>query len=252
MLQDLMPAEDQDAWISSIILYVCPGYAMKILVIEDDTTLNHNIRDYFRQNGFEVESAFDGFVGEKMLNRNEYDCVILDINLPSKNGLELCRQFRRSNRHTPILMLTAFDELEDKVQGFENGADDYLTKPFYTRELLARVKSLINRSQGTTRIPNENIVIGDLVIYPGSKTVKRNNQVISLTPREYDIMMKLALAKGELVSKKELIRDIWGGSFDANTNTIEVYINFLRNKVDKPFEKPLIKTKIGFGYYLDV
>ena len=226
---------------------------MKILIVEDDTTINQNIRDYLVQNGFEVESAYDGFLGEKLLKREQFDCVILDVNLPFKNGYELCREFRQYNQQTPVLMLTAFDELEDKVQGFDHGADDYLTKPFYTKELLVRIKSLIKRStQSGTRNLNENIIVDDLVIHPGNKTVMRKDVKIQLTPREYQILLKLALANGELVSKKELVKEIWGGSFDANTNTIEVYINFLRNKVDKPFVKQLIKTKIGFGYYLEI
>jgi DNA-binding response OmpR family regulator len=226
---------------------------MKILVIEDDTTINQNIRDYLVQNGYIVETAFDGFIAEKLLKKESYDCIILDVNLPYKNGYDICREFRKSNVVTPVLMLTAFDELEDKVQGFDSGADDYLTKPFYTKELLVRVKSLLKRNnQMSVKNMQEEIVIEDMVIHQAHKTVTRNDVRIELTPREYQVLLKLALANGELVSKKELIKEIWGGSFDANTNTIEVYINFLRNKVDKPFDKQLIKTKVGFGYFLDI
>jgi DNA-binding response OmpR family regulator len=224
----------------------------KILIIEDDKTLNQNIGEYLRNNGFESESAFDGLTAEKLLKDNHYECVIVDINLPLKDGYELCRELRAYNTTTPVLILTAFDELDDKVKGFEMGADDYLTKPFYTRELLARVNALIKRVNMTINHQKVKIKIHDLILDQGNKTVIRANKPITLTPREYNILLKLALAGGDLVSKKELIRDVWGGLFSTNNNTIEVYINFLRNKIDKPFEKPLIKTKIGFGYYLDI
>lgn len=225
---------------------------MKILLIEDDTTINQNIRDYLEQNDCKVEVAFDGLTGEKLLRENAFDCIIMDINLPYKNGYELCREFRTYNTSTPVLMLTAFDELEDKVQGFDSGADDYMTKPFYMKEILIRIRSLAKRIHHQTgNEDKETIRVEDIEINQRNKTVKRNNTEIILTPREYQILLKLCKAKGELVSKKEMVKEIWGGTFDANTNTVEVYINFLRKKLDKPFEKQLIKTKIGYGYYLD-
>lgn len=226
---------------------------MKVLLVEDDTTLNQNIKEYLLQEHFEIEVAFDGQIAEKVMKKTTFDCIILDINLPFKNGYELCKEFRIYNKSTPVLMLTAFDELEDKVNGFDCGADDYLTKPFYMKELAMRIRSLMKRNHHVTgQEASENIMVEDIVINQKTKTVKRNNIEIILTPREYQILLKLALAKGELVDKQELIKEIWGGSFDANTNTIEVYINFLRKKIDKPFEKQLIKTKIGYGYYLNL
>lgn len=224
---------------------------MNILVVEDDPVLSQNIRDSLIEDNYSVEVAFDGLIAEKMLKRNDYHCVILDINLPYKNGYELCRDFRTYNVTTPVLFLTAFDELEDKVTGYDSGADDYLTKPFYMKELLLRVKSLIKRAGNPHEIVNETITIEDLIINQKTKTVKRNNVEIILTPREYQILLKLASAQGNVVTKQELIKEIWGRSFDANTNTIEVFINFLRNKIDKPFPVKLIKTKIGYGYYLE-
>lgn len=226
---------------------------MKILLVEDDITLNQNIKEYLTQEQFEIVTAFDGQIAEKLLKKNDYDCVILDINMPYKNGFELCKEFRTYNKTTPIVMLTAFGELEDKINGFDSGADDYLTKPFYMKELLIRIKSLLKRNQKTGASNEAEIIqVEDIVLNQKTKIVKRNNIEIILTPREYQILLKLMLAKGELVDKQELVREIWGGSFDANTNTIEVYINFLRKKVDKPFEKQLIKTKIGYGYYLNI
>lgn len=223
---------------------------MTILVVEDDTVLNQNIREALTAEGFTVDQAYDGLIAEKLLKKNSYECVVLDVNLPDKNGYELCKAFRSYNTNTPVLFLTAFDELEDKVHGYDSGADDYLTKPFFQKELLLRIQSLIKRNSNTSPV-SDTITWQDIVIHQRAKTVFRNNIEIKLTPREYQILLTLALAKGEVVSKKELIKEIWGSAFDANTNNIEVFINFLRNKVDKPFEKHLIKTKVGYGYYLD-
>lgn len=225
---------------------------MKILVIEDDPTISQNIKETLDGEGYEVDIAFDGLVAEKKLKKNDYDCVILDINLPHKNGLELCKYFRSFNANTPVIMLTAFDELEDKVEGYHLGADDYLTKPFYMQELTLKVRSWIKRNQARTGdFVSDTIVIHDLVVSQKSKTVRRKDVEINLTPREYQILLKLVLANGELITKKDIIKEIWGNAFEANTNTIEVFINLLRNKIDKPFAKKLVKTKIGFGYYID-
>ena len=227
---------------------------MNILIIEDDIEINKNIRTALESEGYHTDCAFDGYIGEKLLSKNTYNCIVLDINLPHKNGLEICRSFRQHNTSTPILLLTAFDELDDKIQGFDSGADDYLTKPFYMKELLMRVNSLIKRNlqNNQSNEDNQKIVVADLVIDLKNKSIKKGDQDILLTPREFQILTKLALAKGELVPKHELIKEIWGSVFDTNTNTVEVYINFLRNKIDKPFGSQLIKTKIGYGYYLDL
>ncbi len=228
-----------------------PNYRLMILIVEDDQVLNQNIHAALTAEGYQVDQAFDGFIAEKYLKKNSYECVLLDINLPHKNGYELCKSFRQYNTHTPVLLLTAFDELEDKVQGFESGADDYLTKPFYIKELLMRIQALIKRSAGMNNSQQDVLMAGDIIIHQRKKTVERNGQPIRLTPREYQILLRLMQAAGEPVSKQELIREIWGNTFDANTNNIEVFINFLRNKVDKPFATQRIKTKIGYGYYLE-
>jgi len=224
----------------------------KILVIEDDPTISQNVKTALEAEGFEVLTVFDGLLAERLLKKNELNCVVLDIDLPGKNGYDVCRDFRKTNTTTPVIMLTAFDDLDDKVQGFDCGADDYLTKPFYMKELILRIQVLLKRNHaGKTENGNESVVAGDIVIHPAQKKVMRQNQEIILTPREYQILLRLVQAKGELVLKKSLIEEIWGSSFDANTNTIEVYINFLRKKIDKPFGKDSIKTKIGFGYFFD-
>lgn len=232
---------------------------MKILIVEDDPTLSRNIREAFESEGHLAENVYDGLLAERMLQKNAYDCIIMDVNLPGKNGFDLLSTFREGNDHTPVIMLTAFGDLEDKVKGFDSGADDYLTKPFYMRELLLRVQSLLKRMQGDVSgggpggAPGERkiLYVDDIQIHTAKKKVERQGREIALTPREYQILLKLCQTPGELVSKNELIREIWGTSLDVNTNTIEVYINFLRNKLDKPFQKNSIKTRVGYGYYFD-
>lgn len=226
---------------------------MKVLIIEDDPTLNKNISDALAAENIIPESVFDGQLAERILQKSSFDCIIMDINLPGKSGFDLCQNFRTFNTETPVLMLTAFSELEDKVKGYDSGADDYLTKPFFMRELILRVNSLIKRSQGnkSNLEKNKTIVANDITINPAQKSVFRQGTEIALTPREYQVLLKLCENKGEVISKNELMEEIWGTSFDTNTNTIEVYINFLRNKVDKPFDKKSIKTKVGYGYYFD-
>jgi len=227
---------------------------MKILLIEDDHTLSQNISEALKGEKHNVEVVYDGMLAERLLKNEKYDCVIMDINLPGKNGFDLCKTFRQFNTITPVLMLTAFDELEDKVQGFNCGADDYLTKPFYMRELIIRINALTKRykSNGAASADNNLLLADDIVLNDARKTVFRQNVEIKLTPREYQILFKLMKSKGDIVSKVELIKEIWGNVLDANTNTIEVYVNFLRNKLDKPFGKNTIKTKVGYGYYLDL
>jgi two-component system OmpR family response regulator len=224
---------------------------MKILIIEDDPTLSRNIQEALTAEDYVTENVYDGLLAERMLQKNTYDCIIMDVNLPGKNGYDLLQTFRGFNQQTPVMMLTAFGELEDKVKGFDFGADDYLTKPFYMRELLLRIQSLLKRNNLSGEKKNV-ISTDDILINLGKKKVERQGQEISLTPREFQILVKLCETPGELVSKNDLIKEIWGTALDVNTNTIEVYINFLRNKLDKPFGKSSIKTKVGFGYYLDI
>ncbi len=231
---------------------------MKILIVEDDPTLSRNIREAFESEGHLAENVYDGLLAERMWQKSAYDCIIMDVNLPGKNGFDLLQAFRERNDHTPVIMLTAFGDLEDKVRGFDSGADDYLTKPFYMRELLLRVQSLLKRNSGELSGGDPSggerrriISVDDIEIDTRKKKVERQGREISLTPREYQILVKLCETPGELVSKNDLIREIWGTSLDVNTNTIEVYISFLRNKLDKPFDKNSIKTKVGYGYYVD-
>jgi len=229
---------------------------MKILFVEDDPSLSRNVQEALTEEQFEVDVAYDGILAANLMKSKEYSCIILDVNLPYKSGFELCSEFRTYNTSTPVIFLTAFDDLDDKVKGYNYGADDYLTKPFYMKELLLRIHSLLKRSGhqeiGEFELAADVITIGNLSINTKNKIATRNKIEINLTPREYHILVKLMIANGDIVTKKEIIKDIWGSSFDVNTNTIEVFINLIRNKIDKPFDKKLIKTKVGFGYYLDI
>ncbi|HLV42299.1 MAG TPA: response regulator transcription factor [Brumimicrobium sp.] len=227
---------------------------MSVLIIEDDPDLNANIKEALLSENYTVDTAFDGQIGLKLLKKNTYDCVILDINLPFINGLEICKQFRDYNTQTPIIMLTAFGELEDKIEGYDKGADDYLTKPFFMKELMLRVNSLIKRRslKQDNNLENDVLIFDDIVLNKKQKKVFRNREEVNLTFREYEILLMLMDHKGEVVSKKRMLEEIWKTTYDGNTNAVEVYINFLRNKLDKPFDKKTIKTKVGYGYYLDI
>lgn len=220
-----------------------------ILLVEDDIRIAADLKSQLSSEGYNVEVLYDGLLAEKMIMRKAFHCIILDVNIPGKNGFDVCKSIRGQNISTPILMLTAFGEVDDKIQGFESGADDYLTKPFFFKELLARIKALLKRGAQLAEQPQK-VTIADLTIDPTSKKVTRGGVLIKLTAREFDIISVLAAAKGNAVSKKELIQNIWGTMVQVNTNTIEVFINSLRNKIDKNQTPKVLHTRLGFGYYL--
>lgn len=224
---------------------------MRVLVVEDDQVLSKNVSEALTAEGMNTQVVYDGLLADRLLKREHFDCVIMDVNMPGMSGFDLCKSFRQVNTTTPVIMLTAFCELEDKVRGFDCGADDYLTKPFYMRELVLRIRSLVKRINSNGTPMSAVVSAGDIVLDDSKKTVSRQGQNISLTQREFQILRTLMKRKGEVVSKAELVEQIWGSAFGTNTNTIEVYINFLRNKIDRPFQTQLIKTKVGFGYFLD-
>lgn len=215
--------------------------------------MNKNIKEAFQAENWITESVFDGLLAERMLKSGHFDCVVMDVNLPGKTGFDLCHDYRLFNTKTPVLMLTAFSELDDKVKGFDCGADDYLTKPFYMRELILRVNSLLKRATNNNSTHPEKIpiVAGDITIDDFTKKVSKQETEIQLTPREYQVLLRLCKNPGEIVSKSDLVKEIWGRSVGINTNTIEVYVSFLRSKLDKPFGTNRIKTKVGYGYFLD-
>lgn len=222
---------------------------MKILLVEDDVNLSNDLKHQLLFEKFEVDTAFDGLLAERLIIRTIYDCILIDINIPGKNGYELTKEIRKRQITTPIIMITAYGELDDKLLGFANGVDDYITKPFYFKELIARIKVFLRRSDQNFI---ENTSIADLIIDHNKKQIFRNGLLIKLTPREYEIMDILVKANGKPLSKTQLLQKVWGTNFEANSNTIEVFINMLRNKIDKNSELKLIKTRVGYGYYLSI
>jgi len=223
---------------------------LNILLLEDDPKLANEIRQYFLAKNCLCDLATDGKAVFNLIPANKYDILILDINVPSINGLEVCRMVRQEDKATPILMLTAFGDVNDKVEALNIGADDYLVKPFHFDELTARINALIRRSGHQQTDPDDLIVIDDLMINSSQMTVSRNGHSIELTPKEFRLLELLARAKGRPVSKQTISEQVWDINFDTGTNTIEVYINFLRNKIDKGHDEKLIHTRPGFGYFL--
>ena len=223
---------------------------LNILLLEDDPKLAGEIRQYFLAKNYLCDIAYDGQAVFRLIPTSRYDILILDINVPSISGLEVCRRVRQEDRSTPILMLTAFGDVNDKVEALNIGADDYLVKPFHFDELSARINALIRRSGQQQTDPDDLIVIDDLTINSSQMTVSRGGRSIELTPKEFRLLELLAKSKGRPVSKQTISEQVWDINFDTGTNTIEVYINFLRNKIDKGHDEKLIHTRPGFGYYL--
>ncbi|MDA6072741.1 response regulator transcription factor [Flavobacterium sp. AC] len=222
---------------------------MKILLLEDDFTLSKEISTFFTSKEFECFPYYDGSLLLKKYFPYEYDLIVLDINVPGANGIEVCKGIREIDKKTPIIMLTAFSEIEDKLASFDNGADDYLVKPFHFDELYARISSLLRRKE----IPQQTekkIIINNLEIIEDDMKVFRSGEEIKLTPKEFKLILILAQAKGKILSKQFIAEKLWDYHIETNQNTIEVYINFLRKKIDKEHETKLIRTKIGYGYYL--
>lgn len=221
----------------------------RILLAEDEPKLGQIIQEELTRQGYPTDVAYDGLVAEKLFQQHNYSLVLLDVNLPYKNGLALCKEFREIKKNIPIIMLTALGEIQDKMDAFNLGADDYIVKPFHFNELFARIKVFLKRSE-TGLEAGEKITVGDLEIDLLDKTVTKGSTNINLTAKEFALLALLAKSKGKIISKQEILEKVWGLSFDTGTNTIEVYISFLRNKIDKPFESKLIHTKPGFGYFL--
>lgn len=222
---------------------------MKILVIEDNLLLRDNITFFLEQEKFTVDSAEDGETGYSLALKNQYDLIILDLMLPKLDGETVVKYLRSNDITTPILVLSAKNLTEDKVYLLNIGCDDYLTKPFVSAELLARVKAILRRRHN---ISTSNIEIADLFINTDKKEVKRNNELIDLTTKEYIILELLAYNKNRLVTRRELLEKIWGDDRDLLTmsNSLDVHIKNLRKKIDGKYKKKLIKTKRGFGFTL--
>ncbi|RIV25216.1 DNA-binding response regulator [Fibrisoma montanum] len=221
---------------------------MKILLVEDEDRLASFIRKGMSAEGYEVEVGYDGRTGLSLFRRDIYDIIILDVNLPQINGFELCRLIRSENETVAILMLTALDSMADKSDGFNAGADDYLTKPFEFQELLLRVRALMRRHGGSKQ--TQVLRLADLELNLDTKTVTRAGKRIDLTTREYSLMEYLMLNKGKIISRVDISERVWNLNFDSNTNVIDVYISYLRKKIDKDFSPKLLHTIVGMGYVL--
>jgi len=221
----------------------------RILLAEDEPKLSQIIKDELERKGFETHAALNGKVAEELFLKNNYSLIILDVNLPYKSGLTLCKLFRDLDTKVPIIMLTAIGEIHDKVKAFSLGADDYIVKPFYFDELFARINVFIKRSESLVK-GGGHLEIEDMVINFENKQVKRGDTIIPLTAKEFALLVLLCKNRGKVISKKEILENVWDVNFDTGTNTIEVYVSFLRNKIDKPFDNKLIYTKPGFGYYI--
>lgn len=223
---------------------------MHILIVEDEKKIADSLKKGLEELFYEVSVAYDGRMGEKLFTQNKFDLVILDINLPGINGLELCGRIRRVNKTVPVLMLTTFGSLEDKLEGFEAGADDYMVKPFSFAELIARARVLLKRNSREV-LPQRNcLFIADLEMNLDTKQVSRSGNNISLTAKEFQLLEYMLSNQKRVVSRADIGERVWNIDFDSNTNTIEVYINYLRKKIDKDYPVKLIHTQVGFGYIL--
>jgi DNA-binding response OmpR family regulator len=220
---------------------------VRLLVAEDHPSLARSVAEGLREEGYTVDLALDGLQAEAFLQANDYSCVILDLILPGKDGLVLLREMRQSGDQTPVMCVTARDALDDRVQGLDLGADDYLVKPFAWDELLARLRALLRRERGHAR---PRIVIGDLEIDLVSRSVKRAAKPIHLTAREFMLLQYLAQRAGQVVSRSDISKHLYGEDDEASSNVVDVYIGYLRNKIDKPYETRLIHTRRGAGYQM--
>lgn len=220
---------------------------MKILIIEDEQKLARILKKGLEENDFFVDLSFDGEEGLHMAEAYPYDAVLLDLMLPGMDGLAILKSLRAKKIDVPVLIVTARGEVEDRIKGLDIGADDYIAKPFDLAELMARLRAAIRRSKGK---PSPVIAVEDLAIDTNAKTVTRAGRAIALSSREYMLLEYLALNAGRVVSRTELINHVYATEYEWDSNVIDVYINYLRNKIDKGFGKPLIHTRRGAGYVL--
>lgn len=220
---------------------------MRILLIEDEKRLSHYIKKGLEEQGFAVDQAHDGEEGLYLAKEESYDVIILDVMLPTLSGLEVCNRLRKENRMTPIIMLTAKSETDDKIEGLDSGADDYLTKPFEFAELKARINAQLRRSY---RQVSNTLIIADLEVDTAKHTVVREGKPIKVTPKEFSILELLMRNKYEVVTRTQLIEHVWDYNFDSMSNVVDVFVGTLRKKIDKSSKTKLIHTVHGVGYVI--
>jgi two-component system, OmpR family, copper resistance phosphate regulon response regulator CusR len=223
---------------------------MKVLVVEDEQQVSSFIKQGLEEQSFEVDVAYDGEIGERLALSRDYDVILVDIIIPGKNGFELCKAIKLEKPNTPVMMLTTLGMTEDKVTGFAAGADDYLLKPFEFVELIARLKALARRSPGTAA-RGSILKLEDLQLDTEKKVAIRGDKTIKLSAKEFMLLEFFMRNRGRVISRAELAEKIWDIKFDTGTNVVEVYINMLRNKIDRDFEPKLLHTRIGLGYILN-
>lgn len=221
-----------------------------ILIVEDEKRVADLLKIGLEENGYQTMVAYDGAMGLRLFQSNSFQLVISDIILPKLDGFELCKEIRKVNERIPILMLTALGSADDKLEGFDAGADDYMVKPFDFRELNARVKVLLKRNAETVVRPPEQITYADLSVNLNLREVTRNNIAIKLSPKEYNLLLYMLENAEKVITRVEIAEKVWNTHFDTGTNFIDVYINYLRKKIDKDFDTKLIHTKAGMGFIL--
>lgn len=222
---------------------------MKLLVVEDEPKVAAFLKQGLEEQMHDVTVVYDGYFGKKMATENNYDVIILDLLIPYLNGMDLCKLIRQEQINTPIIMLTALSSTDDKVAGLDAGADDYLAKPFEFKELVARIRALGKRTTESF-VSNKVYRAADLELDPESKIVRRAGKMIDLTAKEFTLLEYLLRNKNRVISRAEIAEKIWDTGFDTGSNIIDVYINFLRKKIDKDSSFKLIHTMVGMGYIL--
>lgn len=229
------------------VLQAVMGHVMRLLVIEDDLELNRALKRNLIQAGYAVDAAYDGEEGQVYAEATAYDAIILDVMLPKKDGIALCRSLRRRHIASPIVMLTARDTVADRVLGLDSGADDYLVKPFAFPELLARLRALLRRS-----VPEKQgiLVAGDLSLDPATHTVERGGRPVTLNPKEFALLECLLRHPNQILSREQIERHLWNYDEVNASNIVDVYVGRLRRKIDDPFPQKLLETVYGLGYRL--
>lgn len=222
---------------------------IRILLVEDEKKIADSLKKGLSEHNYKVEVAYDGIEGKRLFETHPFELIILDINLPGISGITLCKKIRNRNPSIPIVMLTALSATNDKIEGFDAGADDYIVKPFDFKELLVRVRALLKRIYNTSPVGNI-LKVGDLVINLDSREVSRGGHGISLTSKEFQLLEYLVRNRNKVVSRADIALNVWDIDFDTKTNVIDVYVNFLRKKLDHDHDKKIIHTQIGVGYIL--
>jgi two-component system, OmpR family, response regulator len=221
---------------------------LRILIVEDEPKMARILRRGLEDEGYAVDTSAGGDDGLHMATENEYDAVLLDVMLPGRDGFEVCRELRARNRWAPVLMLTARDAVGDRVRGLDAGADDYLVKPFSFEELVARVRALVRRGAKERPVT---LSVGPLTLDPATRRVERSGKPLSLTPKEYGLLEYLMRHAGEVLSRSRILEHVWDYNYDGGSNVVDVYVKYLRAKMDAPFGSSLLKTVRGAGYILE-